>query len=42
MQSFVAGVLMAGISIPVSFLLARGCLRAFVRIVNGRGGRNVL
>jgi hypothetical protein len=42
MQNFVASVGMAAISIPVSFFLARCCLRGFIRVVSGRTHRNVL
>jgi hypothetical protein len=35
-------VLMAAITLPVSFFLARSCLRGLIRIVTGRENRDVL
>ena len=34
MDNFIAYLLMAAISLPVSFLLARGCLRGVVRLMS--------
>jgi len=42
MRSFVACFLMAAISIPVSYVVARCFLRGFIRIAGGRANRNVL
>jgi len=46
-MNFVGCVLMAAITFPVSYYLARGCLRGLLRIfrlgvVAGSGNRNVL
>jgi hypothetical protein len=35
MENIVACILMAAISLPLSFLIARTCLRGVVRIVTG-------
>jgi hypothetical protein len=35
-------ILMAAVSLPVSFLLARQCLRGVIRIVTGAERRDVL
>lgn len=37
-----ADVLIAAITFPVSFFIARGCLRALVRLTQGRANRDVL
>ncbi|HWB84894.1 MAG TPA: hypothetical protein VG675_12185 [Bryobacteraceae bacterium] len=42
MDSVLGCVLMAAIAFPVSFFMARGCLRGVIRIVTGGGNRNVL
>jgi hypothetical protein len=42
MESLLGCILMAAIAFPVSFFLARGCLRGFMRIVTGPANRNVL
>ena len=42
MENVVGCILMAAITFPVSFFVARGCLRGFVRIVTGPEKRNVL
>ena len=42
MESVLGCVLMAAVSLPVSFLVARSCLRGVVRIVTGTRGRDVL
>ena len=34
MDNLIGWVLMAAISLPVSFLLARGCLRGVLRLMN--------
>jgi len=46
MENVVAWLVMAGISLPLSFLIARGCLRGLVRLmsigttgITGRGAR---
>ena len=33
MENLIAWTLMAGISLPLSFLIARGCLRGLVRLM---------
>jgi hypothetical protein len=33
---------MAAITFPISFLVARGCLRGLIRILNGSQNRHVL
>ncbi len=43
MENLIAWLLMAGISLPLSFLIARGCLRGLVRLMSvgtrvGAGG----
>ena len=38
MENLIAWILMAAISLPVSFLVARGCLRGVVRLMS-KGGR---
>ena len=42
MDNVFACVLMAAVTLPVSFVLARGCLRGVVRIVTGSERRDVL
>jgi ABC-type phosphate/phosphonate transport system permease subunit len=42
MQSVVGYVLTAMVSFPVSFFIARSCLRGVVRILNGGMNRDVL
>jgi hypothetical protein len=42
MDSVAGCVLMAVITVPVSYFVARGCLRGLVRIVTGRENRNML
>ena len=50
MENLIAWLLMAGVSLPLSFLIARGCLRGLVRLmsagtsasVNGGVRRDVL
>lgn len=36
MENIVGCVLMAAITFPVSFFVARGCLRGVIRIMTGR------
>ena len=43
MENLIAWLVMAGISLPLSFLIARGCLRGVVRLMSagrslGAGG----
>jgi len=42
MESILGCVLMMAITIPVSYVLARGCLRGLIRIVTGSERRDVL
>ena len=42
MESLVGCVLMAAITFPVSFLVARSCLRGVIRVVTGPEKRDVL
>ena len=34
MENLIAWLVMAGISLPLSFLIARGCLRGLVRLMS--------
>ncbi len=39
MENLIAWLLMAGISLPLSFVIARGCLRGLMRLMSaGTGG----
>lgn len=42
MENVFGCVLMAAITFPLSFLVARGCLRGVLRIVTGSENRDVL
>ena len=42
MDSVFAYLLMAAITMPLSFFLARGCLRGVMRIMSGSTRRDVL
>jgi hypothetical protein len=42
MGSFLGCVAMVAITFPVSFVLARTCLRGVIRLVTGGGNRDVL
>jgi hypothetical protein len=42
MDNIWACILMAAVSLPLSFLLARQCLRGVIRIVTGSEHRDVL
>ncbi|MEO8596200.1 MAG: hypothetical protein ABI759_22970 [Candidatus Solibacter sp.] len=33
MENFIAWTVMAGVSLPLSYLIARGCLRGLVRLM---------
>jgi hypothetical protein len=35
MENLIAWTLMAAVSLPISFLVARGCLRGVVRLMSG-------
>ena len=42
MGSFLGSVLMAAITFPVAFFMARGCLRGVIRIITGGERHDVL
>jgi hypothetical protein len=42
MDNVLGCIVMATVTLPVSFFLARGCLRGLVRIVTGPSRRDVL
>jgi hypothetical protein len=42
MDNVLGCVLMAAITFPVSFFVARGCLKGVIRILNGSQNRDVL
>jgi hypothetical protein len=42
MENVIACVLMAAVSLPLSYYAARGCLRGVVRLVNGSKHRSML
>ena len=42
MNTILSCVLMAAITFPVSFFVARSCLRGVIRIVTGEENRDVL
>ncbi len=42
MENFLACILMAAISLPLSFFAARGCLRGVVRLVTGSNKRSMV
>jgi hypothetical protein len=39
MENVIAWVLMAAISLPISFLVARGCLNGLMRLMSRETGR---
>ncbi|MGA2117527.1 MAG: hypothetical protein ABSH56_22545 [Bryobacteraceae bacterium] len=42
LESTLGCILMAAVSLPLSFYLARGCLRGVLRLLNGSQRRDVL
>jgi hypothetical protein len=42
MESILGCVLMAAITFPVAFFVARSCLRGFVRVITGGEHRDVV
>jgi hypothetical protein len=42
MDNVLGCIVMAAITFPVSFLLARGCLRGLIRMMSGGNRRDVL
>ena len=42
MQKLAGCILMAAITFPVAFLVARGCLRGVIRLIQGSQNRDVL
>ena len=39
MENLIAWILMAAISLPISFLMARGCLQGVMRLMTKETGR---
>jgi hypothetical protein len=42
MENLIAWILMAAVSLPISFLVARGCLRGVIRLMSGGMRHDVL
>ena len=42
MENLIGCAVMAAITFPVSFFVARGCLRAVIRLISGSERRHVL
>jgi hypothetical protein len=42
MENLIAWIVMAAVSLPVSFLVARGCLHGVIRLMSGGMRRDVL
>jgi hypothetical protein len=42
MENLLGCVLMAAVTFPISFFVARSCLRGVIRIVTGGSNRDVL
>jgi hypothetical protein len=42
MENLIAWILMAAISLPISFLMARACLGGVMRLMSGGARRDVL
>jgi hypothetical protein len=42
MENLISWILMAAISLPVSYLVARGCLQGVIRLMSGGMRRDVL
>jgi hypothetical protein len=42
MESVLGCIVMAAVSLPLSFFVARGCLRGIVRAIGGSRNRDVL
>jgi hypothetical protein len=42
MENLIAWILMSAVSLPISFLVARGCLRGVLRFMSGGMRRDVL
>jgi hypothetical protein len=42
MENFVGCVVMAAVTLPLSFFVARGCLRGIIRVLGGSRNRDVL
>jgi hypothetical protein len=42
MENLIAWILMAAISLPISFLMARACLDGVMRLMSGGARRDVL
>ena len=42
MENFFGCIVMAAITLPLSFFVARGCLRGIIRALDGSRNRDVL
>jgi hypothetical protein len=42
MDNFFGCIVMAAVSLPLSFFVARGCLRGIIRAIGGSRNRDVL
>jgi len=42
MENFFACIVMAAITLPLSFFVARGCLRGIIRAIGGSRNRDVV
>jgi hypothetical protein len=42
MENVLGCILMAALTLPISYLLARGCLRRVLRVMTGNERRDVL
>jgi len=42
MENLIGWILMAAVSLPISFLMARGCLSCVMRLMSGGMRRDVL
>ncbi|MGA2272570.1 MAG: hypothetical protein ABSH00_03380 [Bryobacteraceae bacterium] len=42
MENFLGCIVMAAVTLPLSFFVARGCLRAVIRVLDGSRNRDVL
>jgi len=42
MESFFGCIVMAAVTLPLSFFVARGCLRGIIRAIGGSRNRDVV
>ena len=42
MENVVGCIVMAAVTLPLSFFVARGCLRGFIRALGGNRNRDVV